>query len=57
MSLGEHPPLEGLVRQGLDFCLRCDADGLRVTSAGSRWLVECDSCGWFDRLTDKELMA
>lgn len=43
--------------RGLGFCLRCDADGLRVIGAGTRWLVECDACGWFDRLTDQELMA
>lgn len=54
---GEYPPLEGLQRRGLDFCLRCDADDLRVISAGTHWLVECDECGWFDRLTDQKLTA
>lgn len=38
----------------VDVCVACGFEGVRVVSAGLGWLVECELCGRFDRLSDED---
>lgn len=38
-------------------CPRCDSSNLSMVSAGLDWLITCNTCGRFERLSDEELMA